>query len=151
MSPDEESYQQMSGHHQQDERAVHVTAYSSAFDDLPVLQQRLCFVLRRLPDDVWIDFIQDESFTIRVEDFRPGRGTRMFMPMPQGPEHVSRCVVLRKKLDYAPEDFALYVIAHELAHAFLRNGGWGAIQDKEEAADALAASWGYPKPAIRWF
>ena len=75
----------------------------------------------------------------------------MFMDLPSGGSAVSRCVVLRGKLDRAPENFALYVIAHEFAHAFLRNGGWKEISDKEEAADALAASWGYPKPARRWF
>ena len=38
-----------------------------------------------------------------------------------------------------------YVIAHELAHAVLRNGGrWGS-DDPEEAADALAAQWGFAK------
>ena len=42
---------------------------------------------------------------------------------------------------------AKYIIAHEFAHAFLRNGGWGEITDAEEAADALAASWGFHKPA----
>ena len=40
-----------------------------------------------------------------------------------------------------------YVIAHEFAHAYLRNGGWGEILDREEAADALAAHWGFPRPA----
>ena len=59
----------------------------------------------------------------------------------------SRCVVLRPKLEVASESFANYVIAHEFAHAFLRNGGWGEITDVEEAADALAASWGFHKPA----
>jgi hypothetical protein len=41
------------------------------------------------------------------------------------------------------------VIAHELAHAYLRNGGWGEISDRELAADALAESWGFPKPMKR--
>jgi len=39
------------------------------------------------------------------------------------------------------------VIAHEFAHAFLRNGPWGEITDVEEAADALAATWGFIRPA----
>jgi hypothetical protein len=56
-------------------------------------------------------------------------------------------VVLRPKLERASESFAKYIIAHEFAHAFLRNGGWGKITDVEEAADALAASWGFYKPA----
>jgi len=41
--------------------------------------------------------------------------------------------------------FVRYIVAHEFAHAWLRNGGWGEIADREEAADAVAASWGYAK------
>ena len=41
------------------------------------------------------------------------------------------------------------LIAHELAHAHLRNGGYGAITDPEHAADALAAEWGFGKVARR--
>jgi hypothetical protein len=58
----------------------------------------------------------------------------------------SRCVVLKPRLADCSEAFACYVIAHEFAHAFLRNGGWDAITDPEEAADALAASWGFERP-----
>jgi hypothetical protein len=46
------------------------------------------------------------------------------------------------------EAFAHYVIAHEFAHAYLRNGGWNEITDREEAADALAASWGFRRPPL---
>ena len=41
--------------------------------------------------------------------------------------------------------FVRYIVAHELAHAWLHNGGWGEITDREEAADAVAAAWGYEK------
>jgi hypothetical protein len=58
----------------------------------------------------------------------------------------SRSVVLRRRLAECAEDFAHYVIAHELAHAHLWNGGWGEISDPEDAADALAASWGFARP-----
>jgi hypothetical protein len=39
-----------------------------------------------------------------------------------------------------------WVIAHELAHAHLRNGGRWLGDDPEHAADALAAGWGFPRP-----
>jgi signal-transduction protein with cAMP-binding, CBS, and nucleotidyltransferase domain len=42
----------------------------------------------------------------------------------------------------------LYIIAHELAHAYLRNGGWGDLADPEASADALAASWGFIRPPV---
>ena len=73
------------------------------------------------------------------------------MACPSATNTVSRCVVLRRKLEHASEDFALYVIAHEFAHAYLRNGGWGEITDIEEAADALAASWGFKRPLFPQF
>jgi len=57
----------------------------------------------------------------------------------------SRCVVLKPRLEKCSEKFCCYIIAHELAHAYLNNGGWGEITDREEAADALAASWGFEK------
>lgn len=125
--------------------------YLQAFEALPTLRQRVFHVLDSLPEDVQQDFVQDSTFRVSLEEYTPGRGWTMFMDLPTGGSAVSRCVVLRGKLDRAPENFALYVIAHEFAHAFLRNGGWKEISDKEEAADALAASWGYPKPARRWF
>lgn len=68
------------------------------------------------------------------------------MACPSAINAISRCVVLRRKLAYASEEFSKYVIAHEFAHAYLRNGGWGEITDIEEAADALAASWGFVRP-----
>ena len=68
------------------------------------------------------------------------------MPTPGPTGESSRCVVLRPKLADCSEAFAYYVIAHEFAHAYLRNGGWGNISDVEEAADALAASWGFRRP-----
>jgi hypothetical protein len=52
----------------------------------------------------------------------------------------------RFRLSVCEEAFAHYVIAHEFAHAYLRNGPWGNIFDPEDAADALAASWGFPRP-----
>ena len=55
-------------------------------------------------------------------------------------------VVLKRTLCRRPIEFVRWVIAHELAHAHLRNGGRWAGDDPERAADALAAGWGFPKP-----
>ena len=119
-----------------------------SFSEHPQLQTRVSTVLSLLPELVQSDFSNDPSFQITLEDYSPKQGWKLFMACPSATHTVSRCVVLRRKLDHAPEAFALYVIAHEFAHAYLRNGGWGEITDIEEAADALAASWGFPRPAF---
>ena len=55
-------------------------------------------------------------------------------------------MVLKPGLNDCAEQFALYIIAHELAHAHLRNGGYGEITDAEAAADFLATHWGFARP-----
>jgi len=81
-----------------------------------------------------------------LDDFVPGKGRTVWMACPGPGGKGSRSVVLKPRLADCPEAFAHYVIAHELAHAYLHNGGWGEIDDPEAAADALAASWGFSKP-----
>jgi hypothetical protein len=101
-----------------------------------------------LPFEVQQDFSNDANFFITMENFVPGKGWTLWMALPEPAcREASRAVVLRKKLADCDLCFGLYVIAHELAHAYLRNGGWGEITDREQAADALAASWGFPKPS----
>lgn len=95
------------------------------------------------------DFLADPFFRVAVDDCEPGQGRRVVMPL-LSPVGTSRCVVLKPRLEKCSDKFACYIIAHEFAHAFLRNGGWGEIMDREDAADALAASWGYPKAAYEW-
>jgi hypothetical protein len=121
------------------------------FASYPMLQMRVRWVLYRLPKAVQSDFVDDPLFQITLEDYSPENGWQLFMAWPTLPNSVSRCVVLRHRLEHAAEEFAHYVIAHEFAHAFLRNGGWGEIVDKEEAADALAATWGFARPAFATF
>ena len=116
-----------------------------SFHNLEQLRGRVLIVLVALPKHVQQDFLLDSRFHMSLEN-RTGRATSTWMPAPGPIGSESRCVVLRPRLADCAEDFALYVIAHELAHAFLRNGGWGDITDREEAADALAASWGFHKP-----
>ena len=130
---------------------VRIAVLLQTFSAHPQLQARVSTVLHRLPEPVQSDFSDDPSFQITLEDYTPQQGWKLFMSCPSTTNAISRCVVLRSKLEHAAEDFAQYVIAHEFAHAYLRNGGWGEITDIEEAADALAASWGFLRPTFPQF
>ena len=128
------------------------SAYLEAFEQYEPLQRRLLHVLRMLPQDVQQDFLSDPRFTILVDNYVPGQGSTVFMAAPGGTGDVSRSVVLKPKLSDCSEVFAHYVIAHEFAHAYLRNGPWGDITNVEDAANALAAEWGFPMPdKLSWF
>jgi len=116
------------------------------FAELAPLYDRLSFVLRALPQAVQLDLLEDVRFRIALDDFIPGEGRSVWLACPAPNGNGSRCVVLKPRLADCPEQFAHYVIAHELAHAFLRNGGQDEITDPEAAADHLAASWGFSKP-----
>ncbi|MEL6104605.1 MAG: hypothetical protein AAFU85_01155 [Planctomycetota bacterium] len=118
------------------------------FEEQTVLRERVRAVLERLPTAVVEDFLGDESFHITLDNFVPGQGWSLWMAMPSANRSGSRAVVLRKRLNDCNEDFALYVIAHEFAHAHLHNGGWREHTDPEDAADALAESWGFPKATL---
>lgn len=121
-------------------------AYLEPFEQIEPLRRRVHAVLLALPAAVQSDFVEDPRFRVALETYQPGRGWLVWidLPDPRGPG--SRCVVLKRRLAECGEAFATYVIAHEFAHAFLRNGGWGEITDREEAADRLAAQWGFPRP-----
>lgn len=122
-------------------------SFLAPFSGYPTLQQRVLAVLEALPNDVQRDFLDDPRFGTAIDNYEPGKGWSLLMPTPGSPGEESRCVVLRPRLDSSSEPFAKYIIAHEFAHAFLRNGGWGEITDVEEAADALAATWGFHRPS----
>lgn len=121
-------------------------AYLEAFRDLERLQQRVLHVLNALPDEVQQDFLRDGKFSVALDNYHPGRGSRVFMAPPGPSGDGSRSVVLKPLLAECSAEFAYYVIAHEFAHAFLRNGPWGDVTDVELAADGLAASWGFTRP-----
>ena len=104
-------------------------------------------MLVALPHEVQLDFLEDPRFRIALDDFAPLEGRNVWLACPAPGGNGSRCVVLKPRLADCPMDFALYVIAHELAHAYLRNGGWGDLTDPEASADALAASWGFVGPS----
>lgn len=109
------------------------------------MRDRVLAVLTALPDEVRRDFLEDPQFRMTLDDCVPGKGRSVWLACPIAGGNGSRCVVLKHKLAGCDEAFAKYVIAHELAHAYLRNGGWGEIDDPEDAADAVADNWGFPK------
>ncbi len=114
---------------------------------LKPLRDRVMLVLENLPAEVVRDFLEDPNFRIAVDDFHPARGRIVWLAGFSENGHGSRSVVLKPKLARCSTAFACYVIAHEFAHAYLRNGGWGHFSDREEAADALSTSWGFaPQP-----
>ena len=113
----------------------------------PVLRERVVVVLVAIPPDVVAGLLKDPCFQIAIDNHVPGRGGTVWMACPGNVVWKgSRSVVLKKRLTDCAAAFAHYVIAHELAHAHLWNGAWGEITDPEHAADALAASWGFPRP-----
>lgn len=113
------------------------------FDEADPLRDRLLEVLRQLPAPVIDDFAEDVRFTIAKMNHSRGENLKLMMALPSPDGIGSRCVVLKERLATCEHRFGLYVIAHELAHAYLRNGPWKDITDIEEAADALAAHWGF--------
>lgn len=120
------------------------------FDGHEKLRDRLIHVLKQLPAEVIDDFRSDPRFVI--SSLASGKGTKptLWMPLPSADGSGSRCVVLKQRLASCAEPFGLWVIAHELAHAYLRNGNWRDLNDIEESADALAAHWGFPRPESKW-
>lgn len=101
-------------------------------------------VIIGLPDPVRDDFLGDRQF--RICDYEPGR-SGMVIPVGMPTRNsAGRSVVLKRTLRRRPIAFVRYIIAHELAHAYLRNSGRHEGEDPEHAADALAAEWGFPRP-----
>jgi hypothetical protein len=104
-----------------------------------------CIPPRWLPSHVRDDLMGDPAFSMC--DYEPGPGVVFHVPVrfpvPRGP---GRAVVLKRTLRARPETFVRWVIAHELAHAHLRNAGRWPGDDPEHAADALAEGWGFPRP-----
>src|SRR5689334_19374636 len=103
-------------------------------------------VIERLPHPVREDFIGDPSFAMC--DYEPGPGVVAHIPVgrPLGRRRPGRSVVLKRTLRHRRPEFVRYIIAHELAHAHLHNRGRFPGDDPEHAADALAESWGFPRP-----
>jgi len=108
-------------------------------------------VFASLPPHVREDLMGDPAFSMC--DYEPGPGVVFSVPMRfpasrgAGP---ARAVVLQRKLRGRHDSFVRWVIAHELAHAHLRNAGRWPGEDPERAADALAEDWGFPRPTHGW-
>ena len=132
-----------------DSRSAPWKAFASlleAFTESEPLGQRVARVLSALPQEVVQDFVEDPRFRISVLRQGAAQDQPTLLALPTADGRGSRCVVLKQRLAECWEPYGLYVIAHELAHAHLHNGTWGEIDDPEEAADALAERWGFPRP-----
>lgn len=105
-------------------------------------------VIAALPEPVRRDLMEDPAFSMC--DYEPLAGRAFHVPVrfPAQRRGPSRSVVLKRTLRSRPMPFVKWVIAHELAHAHLRNQGRWPGDDPERAADALAGHWGFPKPVI---
>ena len=109
------------------------------------LHEHVAVVLSALPDAVRHDIVGDPAFA--MSDYEPRAGLVRHVPvgMPRS-GRPARSIELKRTLRHRPTEFVRYVIAHELAHAHLRNGGRWPGDDPEHA---LAAAWGYPRPTSR--
>lgn len=107
------------------------------------LREHALVVFAALPAAVRDDLLDDESFLICQCPTHGGGEVRVGSPA-RG--RGARSVVLKDSLAQRPDPFIRWLIAHELAHAHLRNEGRFPGEDPELAADALAAQWGFPKP-----
>ena len=122
-----------------------IATWLSGFSLDEFLHAHVETVITALPELIQGDFLHDQSFLIC--DYEPGPGVVAHVPVGiPSRGRSSRSVVLKRTLRRRPTDFVRYVIAHELAHAHLRNRGRWEAEDPEHAADALAAEWGFPRP-----
>lgn len=109
-----------------------------------VIHAHVAAVFAKLPSCVREDLVGDPAF--RLSDYDPA-DIAFIAVAPPARGLPSRSVVLKRTLHRRSDEFARYVIAHELAHAHLRNRGRTDQEDPEHAADSLAADWGFPRPA----
>ncbi|MEK6233937.1 MAG: hypothetical protein N2C14_04430, partial [Planctomycetales bacterium] len=103
------------------------SAYLESFDRHEPLRQRILHVLITLPKEVQQDFLSDPRFTVSLDNYVPGKGSTVFVAVPGAIGETSRSVVQKPRLSECREAFAHYIIAHEFAPAYLRNGAWGEI------------------------
>ena len=124
---------------------VTISAWLESFKLEPSLHGHVAAVVAALPVAVLDDLLGDPGFVLC--DYEPMLGTMVCVPVRLGlRRRPARSVVLKRTLRRRPEKFIRWVIAHELAHAHLRNRGRFEGEDPEHAADSLAADWGFPRP-----
>lgn len=122
-----------------------ITDWLGGFSLDPVLHGHAVVVFASLPEPVRRDLMDDPAFVICDIASGPGRHAQVPVGMP-AVGRGARSVALKRTLTRRPAAFVRWVIAHELAHAHLRNEGREPGEDPELAADALAAAWGHPRP-----
>jgi Zn-dependent protease with chaperone function len=109
------------------------------------IRNHVAAVFENLPDEVRVDLMDDPDFM--VWDYDPGPQVVMNVPVRFSVGgKPGRSIVIKRTIKRRPIPFVRWVIAHELAHAYLRHGGRWPNDDPEHAADSLAADWGFPKP-----
>ena len=110
------------------------------------LHAHVARVVSAMPEVVRADLVGDPAFLL--SDYEPVAGlAQPVLVRMTARGGAGRSVVLKRTLRRRPEPFVRYIIAHEFAHAYLRNEGRFPGDDPEHAADALAAEWGFPRPA----
>lgn len=123
----------------------HIDHWLTAFNLDETLASHAAEVIGRLSAEVQADLIGDPAFRLMDYDPTPGMMTIIPIAAPRA-KSAGRSVLLKRTLRHRPAPFVRWVIAHELAHAHLRNAGRWPGEDPELAADALAAQWGFPRP-----
>jgi hypothetical protein len=109
------------------------------------IRDHIAAVIQNLPSEVRSDLMDDPGFVIC--DFDPGPRVVFEVPMRfNGGGNPGRSIVLKRTIKRRPVPFVRWLIAHELAHAYLRHQGRWPHEDPEQAADSLAAAWGFPNP-----
>ena len=128
--------------------AQQIDIWLEPFRLVPVLHDHAAYVLAALPERVRSDLSADPPVTFCDYDPTPGVVMQVAIgPLRRG--RSARSVVLKRTLRDRPAPFVRWLIAHELAHAYLNNAGRWPGDDPETAADALAGEWGFPRPAWR--
>lgn len=126
---------------------TNIEAWLGRFALDPLLHRYTALVVSALPAEVRHDLMSDRNF--HLCDYEPRAGVGFVVPMRIAHKNrASRSVVLKRTLRHRSDAFVKWLIAHELAHAFLRHGGRWPGEDAEEAADGLAAEWGFPRPSF---
>jgi hypothetical protein len=109
------------------------------------LRPHVAAVFAKMPGSIRDDLMADPHF--HLYDYEPGAAAVMHVPVGLPTRgRPARSVVLKRSLRRASVPFVRWIIAHEIAHAHLRNAGRWHGEDPEQAANALAEQWGFPKP-----
>ena len=126
------------------------------FDDSLVvdgldLRRTVAEVLSELPEDMQ-DFVLDDVWWFTISPQNYALAFPISIPVghvPDDKQITRRVIILSPSLSEASREQAMFTIAHEIAHSWLKHGD---VKTKEEfdaqetEADAQAAEWGFPRP-----